>query len=155
MLSPPKLSPSDLSDLVARVGGTKAAAKALAVASEDLAAWDANANAPQMALRLLWYYGPDGCAAADSYFHRERQYLSLERDALRDELTRARRTTDERRSALAAQVKALEVENDELRRLCRRGTQLAEISSVCSKLSFLLAMLQDARPDVVVANAAG
>ena len=146
MLAPPKLMPCDLSDLVCRVGGTKPAARLLGVTAETLADWERREDAPQMALRLLWYCGPDGQAAADDQVHRQLELMALERDALREEVKKARALVDERRAALGARVIALQVENRQLRQICEERLPLGELKAVSARLLGMLQALDEGEP---------
>lgn len=146
MFAPPKLMPCDLSDLVCRVGGTKRAAHLLGVTGEILADWDRREEAPQMALRLLWYCGPDGQAAADDHVHRQLELMALERDALREEVKKARALVDERRAARGARVIALQVENCRLRQLCEERLPLGELKAVSARLLGMLQALGEGEP---------
>lgn len=82
MYGPPRLMPSDLDELVCRVGGARQAARLLGITPEIVADWDRSDGAPQMALRLLWYAGPDGRAAALLDTENELRAVTAERDAL-------------------------------------------------------------------------
>jgi len=146
MFAPPKLMPGDLSDLVCRVGGKKPAARLLGVTAETLADWERREEAPEMALRLLWYHGPDGQAAADDQVHRQLELMALERDALREEVKKARALVDERRAALGARVIALQVENRKLRQLSEERLPLGEIKEVSAQLLGMLQALDEGEP---------
>lgn len=150
MYGPPGLMPSDLAELVCRVGGAKKAARHLGVTLEALTAWERTEGAPQMALRLLWFCGPDGELALSEHIHRKLQLLSTERDALREQLRRARAMVDQRRAALGARVIALQVENAQLRQVCQQGFPSAELKAVSVRLLDLLSALE---PGVATAKA--
>jgi transcriptional regulator with XRE-family HTH domain len=117
MYGPPGLMPSDLAELVCRVGGAKQAARLLGITRETVVDWERNQGAPPMALRLLWYAGPDGRAEALRDMENELQAVAAARDAAAADYQRHRHLVDERRAALGARVKSLEHENEELRRL--------------------------------------
>ena len=138
MFSPPKLMPSDLADLVCRVGGARQAARLLSITPESVVDWKRNDGAPVMALRLLWYAGPDGRAAALVDLENELRVVAAERDAVVADLQRRRGLIDERSASLAAKVKALEHENDELRRLLNAAELAAELAAVRSSIDRLL-----------------
>jgi hypothetical protein len=56
--------------------------------------------------------------------------VAAERDALASESQRRRALVDERRAALAAKVKSLEYENEELRRLLNARELASELDAV-------------------------
>jgi hypothetical protein len=147
--------PGDLSDLVCRVGGTKPAARLLGVTAETLTDWERTGRAPSMALRLLWFCGPDGEAALEEHFHRQLVLLAHERDALREELTRARATIDERRGALGARVIALQVENSQLRQICQQGFPMVELKAACARLLGLLGTLEPEEAKAIAGEGSG
>ena len=138
MFSPPKLMPSDLADLVCRVGGARQAARLLSITPETLVDWGRDEGAPPMALRLLWYAGPDGRAASLVDMENELRAVAAERDAVVADLQRRRDLIDERSASLAAKVKALEHENGELRRLLNAAELAAELAAVRSSIDRLL-----------------
>ncbi len=138
MYGPPKLTPSDLAELTCRVGGAKQAARLLDVTPETLLDWERNDGAPLMALRLLWYAGPDGRAEALLDTENELRAVAAERDAVVAELQRRRGLIDERSASLAAKVKALEHENGELRRLLNAAELAAELEAVRMSMDRLL-----------------
>jgi hypothetical protein len=133
--------PSDFSELVCRVGGAMQAARLLGTTSKNVADWERSDRAPQWALRLLWYAGPDGRAAALLDTENELRAVVAERDALASESKRRAALLDERRAALAAQVKALEYENSELRRLANTTVIAADLEAVRSIADRLLRTL--------------
>jgi hypothetical protein len=130
--------PSDLAELVCRVGGAKQAARLLGITPEIVVDWERNEGAPPMALRLLWYAGPDGRAEALVDMHNELRAVATDRDAVVAELKRRRGLIDERSASLAAKVKALEHENGELRRLLNAAELAAELEAVRSLMDRLL-----------------
>lgn len=138
MYGPPKLTPSDLPDLACRVGGARQAARLLGVTSVTLLEWERTEGAPLMALRLLWYAGPDGRAEALLDTENELRAVAAERDAAVEELQRRRGLIDERTASLAAKVKALEHENSELRRLLNATELAAELEAVRTSMDRLL-----------------
>ena len=105
MFGPPALMPDAIADLVAGIGGPSAAAGMLCIPSAELARWLEAGDAPQIALRLLCYAGPDGRVAAQLDLENELRATAAERDALISEAQRRRALIDERRAALAAKVK--------------------------------------------------
>lgn len=138
MFGPPKLMPSDLADLVCRVGGARQAARLLGITPEAVIEWERNDGAPVMALRLLWFAGPDGRAEALLDTENELRAVAAERDAVVADLQRRRDLIDERSASLAAKVKALEHENGELRRLLNAAELAAELAAVRSSIDRLL-----------------
>lgn len=138
MYDPPRLMPSYLAELVCRVGGARQAARLLGVNPETLVAWERSEGAPPMALRLLWYAGPDGRAEALRDTENELRAVVTERDAVVAELKRRRALIDERTASLAAKVMALEHENGELRRLLNAAELAAELEVVRSSMDRLL-----------------
>jgi hypothetical protein len=64
MFGPPALMPDAIADLVAGIGGPSAAAGMLCIPSAELARWLEAGDAPQIALGLFCYAGPDGRVAA-------------------------------------------------------------------------------------------
>jgi ABC-type transporter Mla subunit MlaD len=91
-----------------------------------------------MALRLLWYAGPDGRAEALLDMENELRGVAAERDAVVAELQRRRGLIDERSASLAAKVRALEHENCDLRRLLSAAELAAELAAVRSSMDRLL-----------------
>jgi transcriptional regulator with XRE-family HTH domain len=142
MYGPPKLMPADLAELIFRMGGERKAARLLGVNRETLTKWEQNERVPQMVLRLLWYGGPDGRAEAHRDIENELRVIAAERDALASESQRRAALLDERRASLAARVKALEYENEELRRLLGSATIAADLRAVRSIVDRLLAALE-------------
>lgn len=141
MFGPPALQPDILQDLVARYGGRRTAARLLGVAEAELTRWLQRGNAPPMALRLLWYAGPDGRAEALADIENELSAVAAARDAADAELQRRRNLVDERRAALAARIAALEHENAELRRLLDANALAGEIGAIASVADRLLRTL--------------
>lgn len=130
MFGPPALMPHDLADLIASLGGKKAAARLLGAQEAQLDQWLTGHDAPQMVLRLLWYAGSDGRYAAEIDLANELRAIACQRDAVVEDSQRRRALIDERSSALAARVKALEHENRELRHLLTSDGLAAEVATM-------------------------
>jgi hypothetical protein len=141
MIQAPDVSPDRFSDLVAFMGGVRPAARALRVSVSTLREWLASANPPHWAGPLLWFHTSEGREAAARDVVAELRYVIAERNSLRAELERRARLLDETKGSLLARVKALEFENQELRKLFHADTLADEIGHAHAVLAKLLQTL--------------
>lgn len=91
MYEPPALGfDDDLAELVALAGGKTATCRALGISPRTLQRWHLGERPPLMALRLLWYAGARGRAAAALDLDNELRIVHAQNKALRDDLALAR-----------------------------------------------------------------
>jgi hypothetical protein len=128
-----------------RSGGPSPAAKALGVSVTCVRQWINQRNAPNWAPRLLWLCSPEGRHAIAEDVVVELRHVAGERDALRQEKERKERLLDEGRAVLAARVKALENENDELRKLLQTDALAEQLAMAGTVLDRLLQTLRGAQ----------
>lgn len=145
MISIPFIPASEFDRLVTHAGGPSLAAKALGVSVACVRQWINQRNAPNWAPRLLWLCSPEGRHAIADDIVVELRYVAGERDALRQEKERKERLLDESRAVLAARVKALENENDELRKLLQTDALADQLAIAGAVLDRLLQTLRGAQ----------
>jgi hypothetical protein len=141
MISAPRLAAEDLERLVAFVGGPRVASRALGIPLAVLREWLNTKNPPHWAPRLLWFHTSDARNAFAEDIAVELRYVAGERDALRQERERREQLLDEGRATLAARVKALEIENHELRSLLQADVLTEQLVTARAALDRLLVAL--------------
>ncbi len=141
MIQAPDVSADRFADLVTFVGGIRPAARALRVSTAALREWLAAAEPPHWAGRLLWFHTSEAREAAAQDVVAELRYVSAERNSIRAELERRERLLDETKGSLLARVKALEFENQELRKLLHADALADEIGHAQAVLARLLRTL--------------
>jgi hypothetical protein len=146
MITAPFLPSDEFENLVAYVGGPRVAAKALGVSTDAVRQWLGRRNPPHWACRLLWFHTAGGRNAIAEDIVTELRLVAGERDALRMERDQKARLIDENRAALAARVRALESENDALRKLLQADALAEQLAMASAILDRLLANLRGAQP---------
>jgi hypothetical protein len=142
VITVPGISHDRFSDLVAFVGGERPAARLLGVRPSEIKRWKQLQQVPHWAGALLWFHTAEARNSIAEDLATELRYVAGERDALRGERERHRSLIDESRASMAARLRALEQENNELRLLLQSDLLTKRISEAQQALDSLLVVLK-------------